>query len=90
MLRLNTSIAPTPKAQQSNLGVLGGDLAGYPNGRRLGDDVVDMSLRVVMGVLLSPTDAPAGQLPYTDGAFVDASFFDDVFPYVRTPLPGAQ
>lgn len=90
MLRLNTSIAPTPRNQQSNLGVLGGDLAGYPNGRRPGDDVVDMSLRVVMGVLLDPSVAPAGQLPYTDGAFVDASFTDDTFPYLRTPLPGAQ
>ncbi len=90
MLRLNTLVAPTPTALQSNLGVLGGDLAGYPNGRRPGDDVVDMSLRVVMGVLLDPAVAPAGQLPYTDGAFVDASFTDDTFPYLRTPLPGAQ
>ncbi|MCC7012471.1 MAG: DUF4331 domain-containing protein [Planctomycetes bacterium] len=90
MLRLNTGIAPTPLAQQSNLGVLGGDLAGYPNGRRPGDDVVDMSLRVVMGVLLPQNVAPAGQLPYTDGAYVDATYFDPSFPYVRTPLPGAQ
>jgi hypothetical protein len=89
MLRLNTSIAPTPLAAQSNLGVLGGDLAGYPNGRRPGDDVVDMSLRVVMGVLLPANVAPAGQLPYTDGAFVDATYFDDHFPYIRTPLAGA-
>jgi hypothetical protein len=90
MIRLNTLTAPTPAAQQSNLGVLGGDLAGYPNGRRPGDDVVDMALRVVMGVLLDPSLAPAGQLAFTDGAFVDASFADDTFPYLRTPLPGAQ
>jgi hypothetical protein len=89
MLRLNTTTAPTPLAMQSNLGVLGGDLAGYPNGRRPGDDVVDMSLRVVMGVLLPANVAPAGQLPFTDGAFVDATFFDNAFPYIRTPLPGA-
>jgi hypothetical protein len=89
MLRLNTSIAPTPIAQQSNLGVLGGDLAGYPNGRRPGDDVVDMSLRVVMGVLLPANVAPAGQLPYTDGAYLDATFFDNQFPYIRTPIAGA-
>jgi hypothetical protein len=89
MLRLNTSIPAVPAAQQSNLGVLGGDLAGFPNGRRLGDDVVDMSLRVVMGVLLDPVSAPSGQLPYTDGAFVDASAFDSVFPYVKDPFPGA-
>lgn len=90
MLRLNTSIPAVAAAQQSNLGVLAGDLAGYPNGRRLGDDVVDMALRVVMGVLLDPTVAPSGQLPYTDGAFVDATMFDSVFPYVKDPFPGAQ
>ncbi len=89
MLRLNTSIAPTPKGSQSNLGVLGGDLAGFPNGRRPGDDVVDLALRVVMGVLLDTTVAPAGQLPYTDGAFVDDGFFDGSFPYLRTPIPGS-
>jgi len=89
MIRLNTQIAPTPMALQSNLGVLGGDLAGYPNGRRPGDDVVDMSLRVVMGALLDPSVAPAGQLAYTDGAYVDATYFDDAFPYLRTPLSGA-
>lgn len=89
MLRLNTAIPPTPKGQQSNLGVLGGDLAGYPNGRRLGDDVVDMSLRVVMGVLLDPSVAPAGQLPLTDGAYTDDQAFYDHFPYVTTPFPGS-
>ncbi|MCK6447953.1 MAG: DUF4331 domain-containing protein [Planctomycetes bacterium] len=89
MLRLNTAIPPTPKGKQSNLGVLGGDLAGYPNGRRLGDDVVDMSLRVVMGVLLDPSVAPAGQLPLTDGAYTDDQAFYDHFPYVTTPFPGS-
>ncbi|MEL7187466.1 MAG: DUF4331 family protein, partial [Pseudomonadota bacterium] len=89
MLRLNTVIAPVTAPQQSPLGVLAGDNAGYPNGRRPGDDVVDIALRVVMGVLLDPTDAPAGQLPFTDGAYVDASFFDETFPYLQTPLPGS-
>ncbi len=51
MMRLNTSIAPTPEAQQNRLGVAGGDNAGYPNGRRPKDDVVDISLAVVMGGL---------------------------------------
>jgi hypothetical protein len=51
MLRLNTSIAPTPFAQQARLGVAGGDNAGYPNGRRPKDDVVDISLVAVMGGL---------------------------------------
>ncbi len=51
MLRLNTSTPPTPEASQNRLGVAGGDLAGYPNGRRPKDDVVDISLAVVMGAL---------------------------------------
>lgn len=49
MLRLNTGIAPTPGESQSNLGVAAGDLAGFPNGRRPGDDVVDLALRAMMG-----------------------------------------
>src|SRR5207248_5104072 len=49
-IRLNLSIAPTaPVGQGNRLGVLGGDLAGYPNGRRLEDDVVDISERVAGG-----------------------------------------
>jgi hypothetical protein len=51
MLRLNTSTPPTPEGSQNRLGVAGGDLAGYPNGRRPKDDVVDISLAVVMGGL---------------------------------------
>ena len=96
MLRLNTKIAPTSPNMQNNLGVIGGDLAGYPNGRRPGDDVVDISLRVVMGKLISaglygmPSQAPAGEAPLTDGAYVDANMFDNAFPYLRDPLPGSM
>ena len=98
MLRLNTSIAPVPPGSQSRLGALGGDNAGFPNGRRPGDDVVDIELRVAMGVLChafpgafgcGPADAPSGLLPFTDGAIVDASFFDATFPYLKTPLGGS-
>ena len=89
MMRLDTSTAPVVAASQNNLGVIAGDNAGYPNGRRPGDDVVDISLRVVMGVLLSPAEAPSRDLPFTDGALVDASMFDETFPYLRTPLPGS-
>ncbi len=99
MLRLNTGIAPTAPAMQSNLGVLGGDAAGFPNGRRPGDDVVDIELRAAMGVLCTlndpatfgcaPADAPAGSLPFTDGATVAASDFDAAFPYLTTPIPGS-
>lgn len=89
MLRLNTSITPVAADMQNPLGVIAGDTSGFPNGRRPGDDVVDIALRVVMGVLLDPADAPAGQLPFTDGAYVDATFFDTTFPYLVTPLPGS-
>ena len=89
MLRLNTAIAAKPAGAQNNLGVIGGDVSGFPNGRRPGDDVVDVALRVLMGKLL-PTDvAPVGQLPFTDGAYVDASMFDSHFPYLGTPIPGS-
>ena len=99
MLRLNTSIAPAAKGAQNNLGVIAGDNAGFPNGRRPGDDVVDIELRVAMGVLCTlnnapvfgcvAADAPVGSAPITDGATVDDSRFDAAFPYLRTPLPGS-
>ncbi len=100
MQRLNTAVPATPLAQQNNLGVIAGfdkgvltaskaDLAGYPNGRRPGDDVVDISLRVVMGKLLTPDVAPVGDAPLTDGANVDASMFLNRFPYFTSPLPGS-
>jgi len=54
MLRLNTGIPATARDSQSNLGVAAGDLGGFPNGRRPGDDVVDLALRVVMGALCHP------------------------------------
>ena len=56
MLRLNTSIAPT--ASPKRLGVLGGDNAGFPNGRRLGDDVIDIALQVVEGELVGSEERP--------------------------------
>jgi hypothetical protein len=96
MLRLNTAIAPTPGPAQNRLGALGGDNAGFPNGRRPGDDVVDIELRVAMGVLCTlnlggckPTDAPGGALHYTDGAFISSAFFANEFPYLRAPLKGS-
>lgn len=89
MLRLNTEIPAAPAGSQEPLGVLAGDLAGFPNGRRPGDDVVDIALRVMMGVLLPVAVAPDGQLDYTDGAYVDSSFFDVTFPYLVTPIPGS-
>jgi Domain of unknown function (DUF4331) len=95
LMRLNTSIAAIPAASQNRLGVIGGDNAGFPNGRRPGDDVVDIALRVVMGRLITlglfgtPSQAPSGSCNFTDGAFLDASHFDTTFPYLRTPIPGS-
>jgi hypothetical protein len=63
MLRLNTAIAATPAASQNPLGVIAGDVAGFPNGRRPGDDVVDVSLRVVMGALCYPLPIGTGGAP---------------------------
>ena len=51
LLRLNTSIAPTPAASRKRMGVLGGDVAGFPNGRRVSDDVVDIAARAVAGAV---------------------------------------
>jgi hypothetical protein len=95
MLRLNTAIAPMPKGAQKRLGVIDGDNAGFPNGRRPGDDVVDIELRVAMGKLCTlnlgcaPASAPSGAIRFTDGAFLDDSAFTAAFPYLTTPIPGS-
>jgi Domain of unknown function (DUF4331) len=98
-LRLNTSTPVTPIAAQNDLGVLGADGSGFPNGRRPIDDVVDIVLRVAMGVLLSPFDASATdpdsasdasrQLHYTDGTEPNPADYLPAFPYLNTPLGGS-
>lgn len=88
MLRLNTSTAAAAVGAQNSLGVIAGDSAGFPNGRRPGDDVVDILLRVMMGVLLPPAQAPSGQLPLNDGVEVNATQFATTFPYLLTPIAG--
>ncbi len=102
MLRLNTALPPTAKGQQSPLGAAlcfvsgaltlsnpGCDPAGFPNGRRPGDDVVDIELRVAMGYLLPAADAPSGQLGFTDAVLQSDAQFDAAFPSLTTPNPGA-
>ncbi|MDZ4760821.1 MAG: DUF4331 domain-containing protein [Alphaproteobacteria bacterium] len=104
MQRLNMTIAPTPRATQSTFGVVGNDLAGFPNGRRPGDDVVDIVLRVAMGRLChpvplagvqtnlglcTPANAPTGLVNYTDGAPISAGELQNAFPYLNNPLPGS-
>lgn len=102
-LRLNTAIPPTAEAKQNYLGAAGCfaagkldtglascDPAGFPNGRRPGDDVVDIALDVMEGALIgNATIAPAGAIPFTDGVQQQASEFDVTFPYLKTPTPGA-
>jgi hypothetical protein len=103
MLRLNIALPATPKGKQTSLGAAlcfvegalkldnpGCDPAGFPNGRRPGDDTVDIALRVMMGYLLPATDAPSGQLGFTDAVAQDDSQFDASFPYLKTPMPGAM
>jgi hypothetical protein len=65
------------------------DMTGFPNGRRPGDDVVDSALRLAMGVLLSDNAAPNGGTPFHDAVLQDATQFDSVFPYLKTPNPGS-
>ncbi|MBM4777329.1 MAG: DUF4331 domain-containing protein, partial [Archangiaceae bacterium] len=67
----------------------GCDPTGFPNGRRPGDDVVDIALRVVEGILMSGNDAPAGAIPFHDGVLQDANQFDSVFPYLKAPNAGS-
>ncbi len=89
-LRLNVAIKPT--ANPNRMGVVGGDTQGYPNGRRLADDVTDISLQAVAGVvypLFHPTfkpDALASQLG--DGVDANDKSFRNSFPYVALPWQG--
>jgi hypothetical protein len=81
-LRLNLTIPPTPAGKTNRLGVIGGDLAGYPNGRRLEDDVVDIDERVVAGELIGH------KLPLGDGVDANDVPFLTSFPYVAAPFSG--
>jgi hypothetical protein len=89
LLRLNVAIPPTPFAQQNRLGLLGGDLAGYPNGRRVNDDAVDISLRAVAGgtpftpaTNVAPNNTLGDGVPQNDVPFLNR------FPYLGTPTSG--
>jgi hypothetical protein len=92
MLRLNMAI--TPSAQPNVFGILGGDLAGFPNGRRIEDDVVAIELRAIAGAtypLIDKTFKPdAAASLVTDGttASDNGSPFLTHFPYLGTPLGG--
>jgi hypothetical protein len=81
-LKINLGVPPTPAAQQKRFGVLAGDLGGFPNGRRLADDIVDSELRVVGGFLIGK------KLPLGDGVDQNDVAFQSAFPYVAPPHDG--
>ncbi len=82
MLRLNTSVKPA--AEPKRLGVLDGDNAGFPNGRRLTDDVIDASLQVVEGELLGAKNDLGDAVDKND------KDFEKAFPYVALPTEGSR
>ncbi|MEZ5427877.1 MAG: DUF4331 domain-containing protein [Pyrinomonadaceae bacterium] len=89
-LRLNVAIPPTPIAQIDRLGLLGGDVAGFPNGRRVQDDVVDIALRVVAGgtpFTPATNDFPNNVLGDGVGFNPEGPLLSR-FPYLLPPTPG--
>jgi hypothetical protein len=79
-LRLNMSVPPS--AQPDRMGVIGGDNAGFPNGRRLGDDVIDIALQVMEG---AATNGTVAALAAGDGVNGNDVPFATTFPYVALP-----
>jgi hypothetical protein len=92
LIRLNMAIPPT--SNPNALGILGGDLAGFPNGRRVFDDVVTVELRALAGAtipLVDNTYTPDGAAALvTDGLDQTSTSFLPQFPYLGTPVGGYQ
>ena len=90
MLRLNVAIHPssTPNA----LGVVGGDLAGFPNGRRVFDDVVSIELKAIAGAtypLVNASYTPDGAVAAVNGYVTPgAGRYQSAFPYLGLPHDG--
>lgn len=86
-IRLNVAVYPTPPSLVNRMGVLGGDLAGFPNGRRVYDDVVDIELRILAGVLVPGFDrSPNNSLG--DGVDGPDKTYNPAFPFLATPHSG--
>jgi hypothetical protein len=85
-LRLNVNVPPT--AKPNRLGVVGGDVAGFPNGRRLGDDVIDIALQALEGVLVP--GHPAAVEGLGDGVSTNDMPFLSSFPYIAYPHTGSD
>jgi hypothetical protein len=79
---LKLNLGTPPSADPDRFGVIGGDTAGYPNGRRLGDDVVDIDLQVVAGFLVD------NKVPLGDGVDQNDKPFLNQFPYLAAPTSG--
>ena len=98
MLRLNTAVPPTPMASRKRLGVLAGDSAGFPNGRRVSDDVTDIAARAVAGILCGITapckDSTGAVFLGTsvarigDGVNTNDVPYQETFPYVAFAQSG--
>jgi hypothetical protein len=100
LLRLNVAIPPTEGSKRNHLGVLGGDLAGFPNGRRYYDDITTIELRAVAGLTLPLVDKSyepdaaakiiAQGLDYDpqDITAKGREVYQDVFPYLGRPWSG--
>jgi hypothetical protein len=85
LLRLNTGIQPAAPGSQKRLGFIAGDSAGYPNGRRPQDDVLDITLRVLSGVLV---DAKKFGTLLGDGVNVSSSPLQPTFPFLGAAYSG--
>ncbi len=81
LLRLNTGIPPTAPGSRKRLGVLAGDFGGFPNGRRVSDDVTDIAARVVVGVL-NPAFNIFPNNRIGDGVNSNDVAYQETFPYV--------
>jgi hypothetical protein len=90
MLRLNMGIAPSAQVGKGNrMGVLGGDTSGFPNGRRLEDDVVDIAIQAVAGATpFTPDFNKAPNNLLGDGVNASAQAFNQGFPYLAQPYSG--
>jgi Domain of unknown function (DUF4331) len=90
LLRLNLAIPPTT-SKPSPMGILGGDLAGYPNGRRVADDVVTIEVRAIAGVtipLVDPSFTPDGAASLVTDGVTPGDRYISHFPYLGTPKSG--
>jgi hypothetical protein len=92
-LRLNVAIPPVAPSSPgySRLGLLGGDIGGFPNGRRVGDDVVDIALRAVLGgTPFTPAFNVAPNNSVGDGVSTNEQQYLTRFPYLASPNQGNQ